>query len=194
MSLSTSLPLPLDLFARLHEPFHCRGSLLQQRRHLLQLIIVVCVQPVEFGVSHEVEVDQILLDGYQRQLGELEEFLAPVPDGRFRLLAGGGSVPVFRPLIIFLVLVPEPHDLQQVLDPYPEVPVLVVPRLVARDHAPLQHLPVGPAGADAVRSLVHVEDCADAVARAVAVVPAHLQEGLASDSREIGVAGSSINT
>mmetsp|Transcript_4443 Transcript_4443/g.7361 ORF Transcript_4443/g.7361 Transcript_4443/m.7361 type:complete len:323 (-) Transcript_4443:794-1762(-) len=73
------------------------------------------------------------------------------------------------------------HNLQQILDAYAKVTIVVKSWLVARDHSTLQHLFVHVPRTDAVRSLVYVECCADAVAGSVSIILPNFPEGFASE-------------
>mmetsp|Transcript_39049 Transcript_39049/g.83341 ORF Transcript_39049/g.83341 Transcript_39049/m.83341 type:complete len:291 (-) Transcript_39049:1411-2283(-) len=84
-------------------------------------------------------------------------------------------------LVSILIVPYDIHNLQQVLDAYSKVSILVKPWLVADHHAPLHHFLVGPSRTDAVRSLVYVERSANAVTRPVAIVFPNLPQGLSRE-------------
>mmetsp|Transcript_8606 Transcript_8606/g.18376 ORF Transcript_8606/g.18376 Transcript_8606/m.18376 type:complete len:286 (+) Transcript_8606:34-891(+) len=165
-----SLSAPLNLLTRFHEPIHCRTSLFQQRRHFLKHLLVVSIQPIQFRVSHNIDIDQILLNGDHSELGKFKKFL------RFHLLLF-----VRRFFSVGCCVAVYFYNFEQILNADTKITVIVEPGFVTRHHTFFQSLLVSPTRADAMRSLVYIECCSHSVASAMTVILSNFPYGFASE-------------
>mmetsp|Transcript_6870 Transcript_6870/g.21698 ORF Transcript_6870/g.21698 Transcript_6870/m.21698 type:complete len:313 (+) Transcript_6870:620-1558(+) len=129
-------------------------------RQLGEALGVVAVDPAHLGSGEQREVEQLALERDDSQVLKAEVLLAAERVLRARLAHG--------------------HD---VLEPNPKAPLLVVTGLVGERHSFLQRDGIGRDArqAHAVRTLVHVEEGADAMPRAVPVVEPRSPQWRASD-------------